>query len=321
MISRVDENRLSITTVPNAGVFCPNFSCVTRYPMELIEQIAAVKGAAWVCNEILRDEDDTFVRSILKYDILSYHAVEEFSGRRFLDFGCGAGASTSVLARMLPNASVVGVEYVESVVAIAEARKKAFGLENVEYYVSPTAKSLPEGIGEFEFILLTGVFEHLMPDERVDLFPKIWSLLKNGGTLFITSTPNKLFPIEIHTTGGLPFLNYLPAKLAHWYARKFSKRHMDKMSWEQLLRLGIRGGSIREIMGILKRHGWNPVLMEPTKMGVRDRLDLWYQGYGSYSRQGAKKAIYKTIRVVKSLTGLELPPYLSLAIRKGESVR
>jgi hypothetical protein len=83
----------------------------------------------------------------------------------------------------------------------------------VRFLVSPDANSLPPEIGTFDFVMLSAVYEHLLPEERRRVMPWIWSKLKPGGTLFINQTPYRYFPYEHHTT-GLWFINYLPDKLS-----------------------------------------------------------------------------------------------------------
>ena len=66
---------------------------------------------------------------------------------------------------------------------------------------------------EFDVIQLNAVFEHLVPQERKKLMPDLWQRLRLGGYLVLTETPWRWFPIETHTT-GLPFVNYMPDRLA-----------------------------------------------------------------------------------------------------------
>lgn len=310
-----NKNRIRVD-LKNKNEFSPALEYETYYNIPLIEKLTEVKGPAWVCNEIMRDECPEYISNVLKYDILSYVHEKDFTGKRILDFGCGCGASTIILARMFPECTIVGVEYVKEFVEVCEMRKEFYNAQNLSFIISPSSENLPENAGTFDYILLSGVFEHLLTVERVNLFPKIWGLLKEGGIMFLNGTPHKYFPIEMHTTSGLPFINYLPENLAFLYATKFSKRGLNEMSWDELLRDGIRGGSAGEIMSILKKTNSNPVLLKPANDGVKDRIDVWYKSYGSFSYSGIKKAIYYFLKSLKAVSGIELTPYLSLAIKK-----
>ncbi|HSV26526.1 MAG TPA: class I SAM-dependent methyltransferase, partial [Sedimentisphaerales bacterium] len=224
----------------------------TSYPKELIERVLRAKSPAALIDELARDEDPLYVRICLEKDIFAYIAPEDFTGSRMLDFGCGAGASTVNLARMLPQTEIVGIDLSDKLLSAAKARAAHHGLANTSFFMCPSGQTLPDGIGQFDFILLSAVYEHLLPAERPVLLPGIWSLLKPGGVLFIDQTPWRWFPYEGHTS-GLLLTNYLPDKLARLWAARFSARHLQNESWQSMLRSGIRGGSVRQIMRILNK--------------------------------------------------------------------
>lgn len=156
-----------------------------------------------------------------------------------------------ILARMFPDAEIVGVELEEKLLNIARARLEFYEYANVRLHTSPSGNELPHNIGTFDFVIMSAVYEHLLPQERKIVMPKVWSAIKPGGHLFLNMTPHRWFPIEHHTT-GLPFLNYFPAKLALPLTKKFSKRTNPAENWETLLRCGIRGGTETEIVRILE---------------------------------------------------------------------
>lgn len=106
------RHRISINA-KTPGVPIPRREWTTTYPLDLIEEIARVKGPAWLCDEIMRDEDPSYVQRHVEFDILSYAPATWFAGKRVLDFGSGCGASTVVMARMLRGADFVGVELLE----------------------------------------------------------------------------------------------------------------------------------------------------------------------------------------------------------------
>jgi 2-polyprenyl-3-methyl-5-hydroxy-6-metoxy-1,4-benzoquinol methylase len=315
--SSVDNRKRIRVHSISKDLFVPITTCETSYPLELIEEIFKVTGPAYLCDEIMREESLGYVQLTLHYDLLSYIDQDQFSGKRILDFGCGSGASSMILRRMFPDAEIVGVELEEKLLAIARARARYYEVDGeVKFLTSRDENNLPDGIGEFDYIIMSAVYEHLLPAERINLLPLLWGHLKWDGILFLNQTPYRWFPVEIHTTSGLPLINYLPDPVALVYARYFSRRKLQKNDWDSMLRNGIRGASVREILDILNRSDAHPVLLEPTKQGVKDRVDLWYAKYRESKNPVMIKILYYFFKTVKTITGLTMVHNLSLAIKK-----
>jgi 2-polyprenyl-3-methyl-5-hydroxy-6-metoxy-1,4-benzoquinol methylase len=315
---RVEEcnGKRAISVEPRDGLFTPVKKWVTDYPLELIEHVLRIKGPAYLCDEIMRDEDPLYVQHYFCWDILSYAGKEDFAGRRVLDFGSGSGASSMVLARMFPDAKIVGAELVSDLVELARHRAEFHGVEGrVSFQLSSDLNSLPPESGDFDYIIFSAVYEHLLPSERQAILPLLWSHLKQGGVLFLDQTPYRWFPIEMHTT-GLPLINYLPDRPTLYCSRRFSERVSLDASWPELLRNGIRGGTTREIIRIIDREGRKAELLNPSHLGVKDHIDLWYQLSSTTRKPLIKKVMMWGFRVVKAVTGVTMIPTLSLAIRK-----
>jgi 2-polyprenyl-3-methyl-5-hydroxy-6-metoxy-1,4-benzoquinol methylase len=283
---------------------------VTAYPAPLIEAIYSAKGL-YLCDEIMRDEDPRYVERSIRHDVLGYVDAAEFAGKRILDFGCGAGASTMVLRRLLPPCEIVGVDLEERLLRLARLRAEHYGHSDLRFLESPSPEHLPHDLGLFDYVLFSAVFEHLLPRERPALLRLIWTHMKPGAILFLNQTPHRYSPVEMHTT-SLPLINYLPDPLALRAAR-LSRNVSAGATWEQLLRGGIRGGTIREILGLLNACG-KPVLLAPLPH-VGDLIDLWY-GKLSQKHAWLKKGIRLSLKAIKACTGAQLMPGLALAIRK-----
>ncbi len=305
-----DRWRISVRPKPGLQVRANRW--VSHYPLGLIQEIQATKGL-YVCDEIMREEDPRYVEHYLRHEMLSYLPPEAFRGKRILDFGCGSGASSVVLSRILPECEIVGVELAERLLRIAQLRAQHFGLERVRFLRSPSGDALPEGLGEFDFVLFSAVFEHLLPLERRALLPLVWNRLRPGGILFLNQTPYRYSPVEVHTTGGMPLINYLPDGMTLKIVRRFSRVYAGRVTWEQLLRDGIRGGTVSEILAILRQHG-RPVLLEP-RPEVGDRIDLWFGGL-SARHGGLKRAIRTGLKLLQLTSGKVITPSLALAIRR-----
>ena len=286
----------------------------TAYPVALIQRILDQKGPSYLCDEIAREEDPLYVPLNLEIAIFSFVEEDHFgAGSRILDFGCGTGASGIFLGQHFPEAEITGVELLAESLDIARARQEFYGLSNLRFLQSPGGDQLPPDLGEFDGILLSAVFEHLLPDERIRLMPALWAMLKPGGLLFLNETPNRLFPMELHTS-GLPLLNYVPRGPAHFLARKLSPRVDEDSSWERLLREGIRGGTAKEVLRYL---GPSAELLTPHRLGRRDDTDLWYEGSLRRSGDSGKKRLFRSFaKGLGGLTGLTLTPEITLALRK-----
>jgi 2-polyprenyl-3-methyl-5-hydroxy-6-metoxy-1,4-benzoquinol methylase len=301
------------------SIYIHRASCHTAYPIELIRQILEVKGPGYLCDEISRDEDSSYIESHLRATLFAHLPASAFVGKRLLDFGCGSGASTMIMVRCLPGSlSIVGVELEAAFLRIARARADFYGITNVRFEQSPAGDRLPEQLGEFDFIVLPAVYEHLLPPERKTIIPQLWNHLSKGGVLFIDETPSRWFPVETHTS-SLPFVNYLPDPVAHRFVQYCSPRGLRNESWTELLRKGIRGGSVNEILGIIHRRGGLPELLKPGYGGMRTPVDVWYEGYArsASGRSGKLKRAFGTaLKVLNDASHLAPVPYLSLAIRK-----
>jgi 2-polyprenyl-3-methyl-5-hydroxy-6-metoxy-1,4-benzoquinol methylase len=310
-IEQLTDGRRRISVTPHAGHFVIADNWITHYPMDLIELMLEVHGAADLCFEIMRDEDPSMVQKFLKNDLFAYFKPEDFENKTILEFGCGGGASTHILARMFPSAEITGVELVESALAVARKRAETFNLKNVRFRQSPAGDALPENLGQYDFIILSAVYEHLFPHERRTILPQLWAHLRMGGYLFINQTPNSLFPFELHTT-MLPLINYVPDSVALKMARRFSKRIKPDETWEELLRKGIRGATEREILSHLP----GAEMLEPRYNDIKDRIDLYYLNTNSERLKTVKSAAKFFIKALKTATGITLVPDLSLAFRR-----
>ena len=310
------DGRRRVLVYPEPGTFVSRAECITAYPVEMITRILQVKSPGSLCDEIARDEDPDYLGLFLRYSLLGYLPEEAFREARILDFGSGSGASTVVLARMFPDTEIVGVELEPDLIAIAKLRAEHYGLANLTFRESPDPESLPTDLGgQFKFINLGAVYEHLLPAERPRLLTQLWSVLEVGGVIFVNQLPYRFYPVEAHTT-GLPLLNYLPDRLAYKVAKRFSPRIEPGETWANLLRRGIRGGTERSVRRDLLRGGGDIRTLTPTMMSLRDHAELWY-GYSMQGRPHPMKRVMRTgFRAVSRVTGTPVAPGLSLAFEK-----
>ena len=308
------RNRVSVSSADSAERLLSQ--CESAYPPELIERLLHVKGSAYLCQEITREENPAEILRQLRFDVLSYVAAKDLAGKRILDFACGCGASSMALLKLCPQAQVVGVELRADCVQAAREIAAFYGVsERATFHHSPDSGNLPANLGRFDFVLMSAVYEHLLPKERAALLPQLWESLEPGGTLFLNQTPQRFFPVEVHTT-KLPLINYLPDGLALRVARIASRRVRAGESWESLLRRGIRGASVGEILRRLPRGSGRPRLLAPIAKGIRDQIDIWY-AWSLESRRSLSTDVTRAmLKMVKGVSGVDLAPSVAIAIQK-----
>jgi 2-polyprenyl-3-methyl-5-hydroxy-6-metoxy-1,4-benzoquinol methylase len=314
-------NGLRKLTALNAsrGAYRSQGFCTTTYPVELIEMFLERAGVAAVCEVIGRDGDS--ITDSIRDLTSAYVNFDDMAGKRILDFGCGGGASTVILAKLFPEAEVIGVELMEDKLQMGRARAAHHGLKNVQFLVSPDGSHLPRDLGAFDFAYLFAVYEHLLPDERPVILKLVWEHLNPGGIVFIDATPHRYFPIDLHST-HLPLINYLPDRAAHWAARRFAPGGDVNKSpvWSDHLRGGIRGATEKSILkSIGSDADFKPVLLAPGQRGMRDRCDYWYSRLSQRRYRMLKKTARIGLKAIYHLTGTVLAPNLSVAIQKQAS--
>jgi len=290
----------------SAALYIPRTRCQTTFPLELIRCWIDHTSFAWLCDGISRHEDPTQVEAAMKRQVLSYFPAEHFVGKRMLDFGCGTGASTFALAKILPQTEIVGCELDPSRVELALRMKAFYAAHNATFRCSPSGDHLPEDIGSFDFVMLSAVYEHLLPQERQIVMPLLWSAMKPGGAIFINQTPYRYSPYEAHST-GLWLVNYLPDWLAHWTVRHFAARNLEinrSPDWDVHLRGGLRGGtergSTRHLTGNLAQKAQ---VLQPHQNGLQDRADFWLSGTSPSRYRTLKRSIAGVFRITDRIWG------------------
>lgn len=267
----------------------------------------SVHAGDWLEDLLGRLDPHGGVAQTLTHQLTAYLDLSSCRGKRLLDFGCGVGASSLAMARLLPETEIVGVELNAEQVEIGNHLRDEQGLTNLRFLASPAGDQLPPDLGTFDYVMLSAVYEHLLPHERRVTMPLIWNALKPGGILFINQTPHRWFPKEHHTT-GLWGLNYLPAPCAHALGRRVGK-YPNKGTWADYLRAGIRGGTERSMQRDL---GPTAHVLQPR---TTDRAGYWFQ-HLSPSYRPAKRGLMHAFRISDRLLGTVPGTHVDVAFQK-----
>lgn len=323
---RTSEGVVEIEPLPNSmfrynlkdlskGIDVEATTFESCYGQEVAQAILDMEGIDRLVRELLREEGSFSSQNFLRYYTLGYLPEEDFVGKRMLDFGCGCGASTMALAKILPESFVVGLDRMEDCINVCNLKKAQLGIDKVSFIASTEDTRLPDSLGQVDFCIMCAVYEHLLPSERRPLLHDIWSRLAIGGVLFIVQTPHRHAPLGTHGA-RVPLLNYLPDSMAFKLDRWFDRETHGKFTDEEILRAGFRGGSKREVQRILQQTGHEMRFLNPNRLGMRDSIDLWILTR-DLSNFGTLKRIYGSLcRNFKAVTGLTIEPYLNLAIQK-----
>lgn len=151
------------------------------------------------------------------------NALESFSGlrryiqeRSVLDFGASNGLS--ICALLQTGASrVIGVEPDPKRVLRGQRILGELGLlEKATILPIGYAPKLDFQDTCFDTVIANAVLEHI-PTNRALYVRELWRVLRRGGHLIISETPNKYLPLDRHTT-GLWWVPWLPSSLSRRYA-------------------------------------------------------------------------------------------------------
>ena len=309
----IDAQRWRLSSRSLVGGRVPRSSCETTFPRQLVEQLLQTTAPEWICDAIARHEDPSYIRAEMRSQLFAYFPPSAYVGRRILDFGCGNGASTMAIAELLPEAEVVGVELNARRLSEAHAILEHRGVTNARFMRSPSAEQLPPDVGSFDFVMLSAVFEHLLPMERRTVMPLLWSHMRPGAVMFVNQTPYRWHPYEHHST-GLWGINFLPDRLAWQVARRYGARTRDR-TWPAMLRGGIRGGTERSIRRALAADLKATEIVQPTQHGLRDRADYWLSSTSPRWRP-VKGLLAVLFRLTDRLFGTVPTLNVSAAIRK-----
>ena len=131
---------------------------------------------------------------------------------RALEIGCGEGPKACALAPLFKE--YVGIDLDEDGLTKGQNNAKALGITNADLRLQE-ASDLPDILAneQFDVIFLYAVLEHLTVEERLTTLMLCWEALPEDGLLYIGEAPNRIAPIDYHSS-KLPYFHMMPPELA-----------------------------------------------------------------------------------------------------------
>jgi 2-polyprenyl-3-methyl-5-hydroxy-6-metoxy-1,4-benzoquinol methylase len=164
--------------------------------------------------------------------------VLPLAGRRIIEVGCGTGSST--VAMLLAGAEVHALEIDATAPDLARERIRLLGIPDrfSSSIVPPDWLANDENYDwsslNADTIVCYALLEHLTIRERMVFLYNAMRALPIGGHLVIYETPNRLAPVDWHST-HLPFSEILPDDLTQIYMTRCLRTDRSaSLVWDSL---------------------------------------------------------------------------------------
>ena len=107
---------------------------------------------------------------------------------RVLELGCGAGANLAGIAAADPGVQAVGVDLAPTAVEVAQATAAAGELDNVRFGVGDVLALTAGELGEFDYVIVHGLYAWAPPPVREALLASCRSHLAPDGIAYLSYT-------------------------------------------------------------------------------------------------------------------------------------
>lgn len=136
--------------------------------------------------DYVQNTDTAFPEAQEVYGILiATQPFERDATLRILDIGSGHGVVAGALLSALPNATAVGLDMSEPMMAEGRVRMAPFG-DRFSYHVGDFADGeIPDDLeGTFDLIVSARAIHHLLSPDKAKLYAQIFSRLNDGGAFY-----------------------------------------------------------------------------------------------------------------------------------------
>lgn len=204
----------------------------------------------------------------------TFHLLGDVHGKTVLDFGCGSGANTLLLARR--GARVISVDISDALIKLAERRLAVNGLAGRARFMVGSAHQLPLAENSVDVVVGIAILHHL----DLELASReTWRVLRRGGRA-IFQEPVRNSPtvariramIPYRAPDVSPFERPLTDREIDGFTRRFSSRHVRAFSLPY-------------------------VNLAQVLPGVRTKIDSFYRFDAKVLRRWPRLAHYAAVRV------------------------
>jgi len=196
---------------------------------------------------------ETYSRFARKYLSRGYHklaseVVSALAGRprpRLLEIGPGPGWIGIEVARRLPRAEVVGLELSPDMIRVADANRRAAGIENLRFVEGDAARMEGFAAGEVDAVFSNGSLHHWL--DPLSVFNQVARVLRRDGRVFICDGRR-----DIGLRGALIY-TLLSSIIA--LDRTVPGRRMCRY-WRSSIQAGYTPAELRAILSRSNLRGW-----------------------------------------------------------------